>query len=156
VREIGGDKDVLIAPQGPPVRRVEEVVAKRIFKTPAGDTVVDLGQNMVGWVRLKVQGPAGTTVTLPHAEVLDQGGNFYTENLRTAAQTVQYTLKGSGTEVYEPHFTFQGFRYVAVSGYPGKLTPASITGIVVHSDMQATGEFASDKTLINQLQHNIL
>jgi alpha-L-rhamnosidase len=156
VREIDGDKDVLIAPQGPPVRRVEEVVAKRIFKTPAGDTVVDLGQNMVGWVRLKVQGPAGTTVTLRHAEVLDRSGDFYTENLRTAAQTVQYTLKGSGTEVYEPHFTFQGFRYVAVSGYPGKLTPASITGIVVHSDMQPTGEFASDKTLINQLQHNIL
>lgn len=155
-RSTAGDKTVLIAPQGPPVRRIEEVSAKRIFKTPAGDTVVDLGQNMVGWVRLKVQGGAGTTVTLRHAEVLDQVGNFYTENLRTATQTVQYTLKGAGPEVYEPHFTFQGFRYVAVSGYPGKLTPASITGIVVHSDMQPAGEFSSDKPLINQLQHNIL
>jgi alpha-L-rhamnosidase len=153
-------KDVLIAPVGPPVRRIEELVPKRIFKTPGGDIVVDLGQNMVGWVRLKVQGPAGATVTLRHAEVLDLEGNFYTDNLRTAKQTVQYTLKGGGdgqsTETYEPHFTFQGFRYVAVSGYPGRLTPAAITGVAVHSDMALVSEFATSKPLINQLQHNIL
>ncbi|RPJ81648.1 MAG: alpha-L-rhamnosidase, partial [Acidobacteria bacterium] len=108
------------------------------------------------WVRLKVQGPAGTSVTLLHAEVLDKEGNFYTENLRNAKQTVQYTLKGGGSETFEPHFTFQGFRYVAVDGYPGTLTLDSLTGVVIHSDMAKSGEFESSFPLINQLQHNIV
>ena len=88
--------------------------------------------------------------------MLDKQGNFYTENLRAAKQTVRYTLKGGGVEVYEPHFTFQGFRYVAVDGYPGELTPDSLTGIVVHSDMAPAGTFETSKPLINQLQHNIV
>ena len=145
-----------MAPAGPPVRRTGEIKPIKIFKTPAGDTVADMGQNMVGWVRLKVEGPAGTTVTLRHAEVLDKQGNFYVENLRAAKQTVRYTLKGGATEVYEPHFTFQGFRYVAVDGYPGQLTPDSLTGIVVHSDMAPAGTFETSKPLVNQLQHNIV
>ncbi|HEY2677624.1 MAG TPA: family 78 glycoside hydrolase catalytic domain [Steroidobacteraceae bacterium] len=155
VQSLEAPKDGLIAPQGPPVRRIEELAPKRIFKTPGGDTVVDLGQNMVGWIRLKVAGPRGAVVTLRHAEVLDRNGNFYSDNLRTAKQTVRYTLRGRGTETYEPHFTFQGFRYVAVSGYPGKLSLASLTGIVVHSDMPVAGEFSTSNPLINQLQHNI-
>ncbi len=149
-------KDNLVAPAGPPVRKTQEVRPVKIFKTPAGDTVVDVGQNMVGWVRLKVQGPAGAVVTLRHAEVLDKDGNFYTKNLRAAEQVVRYTLKGSGPEIFEPHFTFQGFRYVAVDGYPGELTIASITGVVVHSDMRPASEFETSNKLINQLQHNIL
>ena len=82
-----------------------------------------MGQNMVGWVRLRVRGPAGTTVRLQHAEVLDKKGNFYTANLRTAKQTETYTLKGGGEEVYEPHFTFHGFRYVKVDGFPARQRP---------------------------------
>jgi alpha-L-rhamnosidase len=156
IKVVDGRKDDLIAPAGPPVRRIEEVRAVKILKTPAGDTVVDLGQNMVGWVRLKVQGPAGTTVTLRHAEVLDKDGNFYTANLRAAKATTQYTLKGGGPETFEPHFTFFGFRYVAVAGYPGEVTPDSVTGIVVHSDMARTSEFETSKPLVNQLQHNII
>ena len=148
-------KDNLIGPPGPPVRRIEEIKPVKILTTPKGETVVDLGQNMVGWVRLKVEGPAGTKVTIRHAEVLDKQGNFYTENMRAARTTLEYTLKGGGVEVYEPRFTFMGFRYVSVSGYPGQLTPASITGVVVHSDMTPTGEFATSNPLINQLQHNI-
>ncbi len=150
-----GRTDDLVAPAGPPVRRVEEVKPIKILKTPGGDTVFDMGQNMVGWVRLKVAGPAGTTVTLRHAEVLDKQGNFYTENLRAAKATIQYTLKGGGPEVYEPHFTFMGFRYVAVGGYPGELSLDSLTGVVVHSDMAVTGDFETSKPLVNQLQHNI-
>jgi alpha-L-rhamnosidase len=150
------EKDNLIAPAGPPVRRIQELKPVKIFKTPAGDTVVDIGQNMVGWVRLKVQGPAGTTVTLRHAEVLDKQGNFYTENLRGAKETIRYTLKGGGPEVFEPHFTFQGFRYVAVDGYPGELTNESLTGIVIHSDMSRSSEFETSNPLVNQLQHNII
>jgi alpha-L-rhamnosidase len=156
VKVVDGRKDDLIAPAGPPVRRIEELKAVKIQKTPGGDTVVDLGQNMVGWVRLKVQGPAGTTVTLRHAEVLDKQGNFYTENLRAAKATLQYTLKGGGPETFEPHFTFFGFRYVAVAGYPGEVTPETLTGIVVHSDMARTSEFETSKPLVNQLQHNII
>ena len=149
-------KDDLIAPEGPPVRRIEELRPVKVLKTPAGETVVDLGQNMVGWVRLKAQGPAGTTITLRHAEVLDKAGNFYTENLRAAKTTMQYTMKGGGPETFEPHFTFFGFRYVAVAGYPGEVTPESLTGVVVHSDMARTSEFETSKPLVNQLQHNII
>lgn len=149
-------KGILRAPQGPPVRKIEEIKPIKVIKTPAGETVIDMGQNMVGWVRLKVAGPAGTTVTLRHGEVLDHAGNFYTDNLRKARQTVKYTLKGAGTEVYEPHFTFQGFRYVAVDGYPGEVTTDSLTGIVIHSDITPSSEFESSNQLINQLQHNIL
>src|SRR6185503_18089399 len=149
-------KDLLVAPQGPPVRRIEELKPIKIIKTPAGETVVDMGQNLVGWVRFTCRGPAGTTITLRHAEVLDKNGNFYIENLRAAKQTVKYTLKGGDTETFEPHFTFQGFRYVAVDGYPGELTPESLTGVVIHSDMARTGEFQTSSSLINQLQHNII
>jgi alpha-L-rhamnosidase len=145
----------LIAPVGPPVRRIQEIRPVRIFRTPTGATVADMGQNMVGWVRLRVQGDRGTTINLRHAEILDKDGNFYTANLRSAAQTVSYTLAGRGVEVFEPHFTFQGFRYVEVTGFPGQLTPESLTGIVVHSDMPITGQFESSNSLLNRLQHNI-
>jgi alpha-L-rhamnosidase len=155
VQVVGHRKDHLVAPAGPPVRRIQELKPVKIRKTPAGDTVADIGQNMVGWVRLKVQGPAGTTVTLRHAEVLDKEGNFYTENLRAAKATARYTLKGGGPETFEPHFTFFGFRYVAVDGYPGELTPDALTGVVVHSDMATTGELLTSKPLVDQLQHNI-
>jgi alpha-L-rhamnosidase len=156
VQVVEHDKGILVAPMGPPVRKIEEVVPVEILHTPAGETVVDMGQNMVGWVRLAVQGEAGTTVTLRHAEVLDQEGNLYTENIRAAKQTVTYTLKGGGKETYEPRFTFQGFRYVAVEGYPGELTLDSLTGVVIHSDITPTGHFECSNPTLNQLQHNIV
>ena len=156
VRLIDSVAAALVAPVGPPVRRMRELKPFRILRTPAGETVFDLGQNMVGWVRLKVSGPAGTIVRLRHAEVLDKAGNFYTENLRNAAQTVQYTLKGEGDEVYEPHFTFQGFRYVAVEGFPGTPTLDAITGIAVYSDLTPTGTFETSNALVNRLQQNIV
>jgi alpha-L-rhamnosidase len=149
-------KDALVAPAGPPVRRTLEVKPVKILRTPGGDTVFDMGQNMVGRVRLRVQGPAGTTVKLRHAEVLDAKGNFYTENLRKAAQAVTYTLRGGGVETYEPHFTFQGFRYVAVSGLPADPSLDQITGVVIHSDMPATGRFETSDPLLNRLQENIV
>jgi alpha-L-rhamnosidase len=117
---------------------------------------VDFGQNMVGWVRLKARGPAGTVIRLRHAESLDKAGNFYVTNLRTARQTVTYTMKGGGVETFEPHFTFQGFRYVAVEGYPGTPDSTSLTGIVAYSDMTPTGTFESSNALVNRLQQNIV
>lgn len=156
VRPLERPTATLIAPAGPPVKAIEEIRPIQILTTPQGETVADFGQNMVGWVRLTVSGPAGTTVTLRHFEVLDKEGNVYTENLRAAKQTVTYTLSGDGVEVYTPRFTFQGFQYVAVDGYPGELTPDSLTGVVIHSAMQPTGHFECSHPLLNQLQHNIL
>jgi alpha-L-rhamnosidase len=155
-RSVDGAPDTLIAQSGPPVRKIQEIVPRTITAAPDGEFIVDMGQNMVGWVRLSVKGPPGTIVTLRHAEVLDDKGNLYTDNLRSAKQTVRYTLKGSGVEVYEPHFTFQGFRYVAVAGYPGQPTPLDIVGIVVHSDIGHSGDFETSNPLLNQLQHNIV
>jgi alpha-L-rhamnosidase len=156
VRVVDHAKDVLVAPAAPPVRRIQELEPVAVITTPEGDIVLDLGQNMVGRMRMRVRGPAGTEVTLRHAEVLDKDGNFYTDNLRRAAQTVTYVLKGEGIETYEPHFTFHGFRYVQVSGYPGKVDPADFRGIVIHSDMAPTGHFESSHPLVNRLQHNIV
>ena len=155
VRIATPDGAVLVAPAGPPVRAIEEIRPVTILTTPGGDTVFDMGQNMVGHVRLKVRGPAGARVTLRHFEVLDKARNVYTANLRAAKQQVTYVLKGGGEEVYEPHFTFQGFRYVAVDGWPGEPALESLTGIVVHSDMAVTGQFTTSSPLLNQLQHNI-
>ena len=156
VRTADYSKETLIAPAAPPVRRIQTLKPVRVFETPEGDTVFDMGQNMVGWVRMTVEGEAGTEVTLRHAEVLDKEGNFYTANLRSAAATDRYTLKGGGEEVYEPHFTFHGFRYVAVEGYPGEPTLDDFTGVVIHSDMPPSGHFESSEPLVNQLQHNIV
>ncbi len=149
-------KAKVVAPFGPPVRKIEEIKPVKLIKTPAGETVLDMGQNMVGWIRIRLQAPTGTTISLKHAEVLDKAGNLYTENLRGAKQTVQYIAKGGGIEIYEPHFTFQGFRFVAVSGWPGTPALDAFTGVVIHSDLTPTGSFACSNPLINQLQHNII
>ncbi|MBP8303739.1 MAG: glycoside hydrolase family 78 protein [Phycisphaerae bacterium] len=157
VKVAGHSKDVLVAPAGPPVRRIEEIRPVQVLKTPAGQTVVDMGQNMVGWVRIRVQGQAGRVVTLRHFEVLDKAGNVYLANLRSAKQTVQYTLKGSDRpEVFEPRFTFQGFRYVEVEGWPGPVEADDLTGVVIHSDITPTGTFECSNPMLNQLQRNIV
>jgi alpha-L-rhamnosidase len=145
----------LIASEGSPVRKIQEIKPVKIFRTPKGDLIVDMGQNMVGWLRLKVSGKKGTVVTLRHAEVLDKFGEFYTTNLRAAKCQLTYTLAGTGEEIYEPRFTFMGFRFVEVTGFPGELTTDNLTGVVVHSDMAVTGSFECSNKLINQLQHNI-
>ena len=156
VRFANHPTDMIVAPVGPPIRRIEEIKPVKVLRTPAGETVFDMGQNMVGWVRLRVSGPAGTTVRLQHAEVLDKQGNFYTANLRTAQQADTYILKGNGDETFEPHFTFHGFRYVKVEGFPGTPGTDAVTGIVVHSDMARTGSFAASDPMLNQLYHNIV
>ena len=154
VRTMRRDKQNLVAQMGLPVRRIEEVKPIQVLYTPQGDTVVDLGQNMVGWLRLKMKGQRGQTVRIRHAEVLDKNGNFYTDNLRAAAQRIEYTFKDDKEVVFEPHFTFMGFRYVAISGLKG-WTSDDVTGIVIHSEMENTGAFECSDARINQLQHNI-
>ena len=145
----------LLAPESPPVRRVRELRPIGISRT-GDETIFDLGQNFTGWARLKVRGQAGTTVTLRFAEVLNRDGTLYTDNLRRASQTDRYTLKGGAEEIYEPHFTFHGFRYVGVRGLPGTPDTATITGIALSSDLAQTGSFETSDSLLNRLQQNIV
>lgn len=149
-------KNNLVGSASEPIRKIEEIKPIKIIKTPKGETVLDMGQNMVGWSRLQVTAPAGTVITLRHAEILDQQGNFYTDNLRGAEQEMTYICKGGAQEIFEPHFTFHGYRYVSVSGYPGEVNVDMVTGIVIHSDLEPTGSFICNNELINQLQHNIV
>ncbi len=147
--------DILIAPQGVPVKAIQEIKPIKQFVTPKGELVYDLGQNMVGWIRLKVAGKAGDKITLKFAEVLDKEGNVYFENLRGAKATDVFILKGAGAETLEPHFTFHGFRFLKIEGLTAPLAIDQITGVVIHSDMKPTGNFSCSDTLINKLQHNI-
>ncbi len=146
----------LVEPVSPPVRRVRELKPVAITRAPSGETLFDLGQNFTGWARLVVRGPAGTTVTMRFGEVLQPNGDLYTGNLRNAAQTDRYTLKGEGREVFEPHFTFHGFRYVAVAGLPMPADTATITGVAISSDLAQTSLFQTSDSLLNRLQRNIV
>ena len=148
-------KNILVAPRGYPVRANMELKPTKIIHTPKGETVYDMGQNMVGWVRLKVKGEKGDRVVLKFAEVLDKASNFYTDNLRKAKATDEYILKGGEEETFEPHFTFHGFRYVKLEQFPGTPDVNTVTGIVIYSAMPQTGTFTCSDPLINQLQHNI-
>jgi len=135
-----------------PVRRTEELPVREVITTPSGKTVLDFGQNLVGWVRFTVNGPAGSIVTLTHAEVMEHG-ELGTRPLRTAKQTDHYTLR-DGEQSWEPRFTFHGFRYVQVDGWPGSLDPAAFTAVVVHSDMRRIGTFDSSHDLLDQMHRN--
>ncbi len=137
------------------IKKHETFKPVRIFKTPQGDQVIDFGQNLVGWVDITASGKSGDEIRISHAEVLDKTGNFYTANLRAAKQQDTYILSGTGEEHFEPHFTFQGFRYVKVEGYPGEIKPENFTAVALYSDMPETGNFSTSDALINQLQHNI-
>ena len=103
----------------------------KIFTTPKGEKVIDFGQNLVGWVMVKAKGNAGDTIRISHAEVLDKDGNFYTENLRAAKAQAVYILRGEGEEFFEPHFTFFGFRYIKIEGYPAELKPENFTAVAL-------------------------
>ncbi len=147
--------NTLVATYNEPVRKHEIFKAIHIFKTPLGEQVVDFGQNLVGWVVIKAKGSSGNKIKVWHAEVLDKLGNFYTTNLRAAKAEDEYILRGGGEEIFQPHFTFHGFRYIKIEGYPGELNPDDFTAVALYSDMKPTGSFSSNDALINQLQHNI-
>ncbi|GGW46477.1 alpha-L-rhamnosidase [Streptomyces albaduncus] len=156
VREAGeGAPGRIVAQSDGPVRVTEELPARKVTEPEPGVFVFDLGQNMVGSVRLRVSGEAGTTVRLRHAEVLNPDGTLYTANLRSAAATDTYTLKGGGEETYEPRFTFHGFRYVEVTGFPGTPPARAVTGRVMHTDAPFTFEFETDVPMLNTLHRNI-
>lgn len=155
VRLIERNLATLVAPPGPPVRRTELVAPVSVTTSPSGRTILDFGQNLVGRLRLTVQGPAGTAITLRHAEVLEDG-ELCTRPLRHADATDQYILRGEGVETWEPLFTFHGFRYAEVSGWPGALDQAAIRAVVIHSDLERTGWFECSDPLVNRLHENVI
>jgi len=149
------DKNILIATYNQPVKKHEVFKPVKIITTPKGEHVIDFGQNLVGWSQVKINGKAGDKITISHAEVLDKKGNFYTDNLRAAKAQNIFILKGNGEEFFEPHFTFQGFRYIKIEGYTGELKPENFSAVSLYSDMEPTGTFECSNPLLNQLQHNI-
>jgi len=139
----------------PPVKITEVLKPEKITEPRKGVCIFDLGQNMAGFVRLKVKGPAGKKITLRHGEMLNPDGTLYTDNLRKVASTDTYILKGEGEEIFQPRFTFHGFRYVEVTGYPGKPGYEAITGCAINSALHVTGSFECSNTMVNKLVNNI-
>jgi alpha-L-rhamnosidase len=137
----------------PPIRVRHELAPRSVRTTADGRTIVDFGQNLVGWIRLRVRGEAGRRIVVRHAEVLDHDGQLYLDALRTARATDEYVLAGDpGGEVFEPEFTSHGFRYCELTGCPDG---AGITALVAYADMAATGEFSCSDERINRLSDNI-
>jgi alpha-L-rhamnosidase len=178
VTEKDYSKSNLIATYNEPVKEHEIFWPVRIFKTPKGEQVIDFGQNLVGREEIAIEGKAGDSIIVDHAEVLDKEGNFYTDNLRAAKSRNIYILKGrSDGESLEPHFTFHGFRYIRIRGFDDEIlfkpmeeyshmhdidtctNPKKpgmhIWAVTLYSDIETTGQFNCSNPMLNQLQHNI-
>lgn len=148
----------LTAPDGPPIRQTQELPVRAILTSPSGKTILDFGQNFVGWVRLRsVSGPAGTTIRFRHAEVLEDG-EIGVRPLRSAKCLDTLIIDGAAPIPWEPKFTFHRFRYVEVDGWPAAspLTVEDVVGVVIHSDMRRTGHFRCSDPLLNRLHENIV
>jgi alpha-L-rhamnosidase len=157
VRILDFDTTVLFPADSPPVRRVETVRPVAVTALPGGRALLDFGQNLVGRLRIRLRGEAGRTVTLRHAEVLDQKGELCVRPLRTATATDRYTLRGdTDAEEWEPRFTFHGFRYAEIDGWPGPVTPDDVTAVVLHSDLRRTGWFSCSDPALERLHENVV
>ncbi|KAI0020309.1 extracellular glycosyl hydrolase family 78 protein [Xylariomycetidae sp. FL0641] len=156
VKELEAPYDQLTSPDGPPIRRTGEVKLQQVLTSPSGKKILDFGQNLVGWLRLNVKGPRGHKIKMVHTEVLEDG-EVATRPLRNATQTDSLILSGE-SQTWEPTFTYHGFRYVEVDNWPEEHTPlgnSSVTAIVIHSDMQETGDFECSDHLLNKLTENV-
>ncbi|MFF4590317.1 family 78 glycoside hydrolase catalytic domain [Streptomyces sp. NPDC001388] len=150
------DTAVLFPADSPPVRRVEHIAPVAVTTSPTGRTILDFGQNLVGRLRVRVRGEAGHTLTLRHAEVLEDG-ELCTRPLRHATATDRYVLSGDPAgEEWEPRFTFHGFRYAEVGNWPGRLDPADVTAVVLHSDLRRTGWFSCSDDSLDRLHENVV
>lgn len=150
----GQSKAVLVAQQNDPVRVITRLHPLKKIITPQGDTVIDFGQNITGVVEAKLHCPRGTVVTIRHAEALDEKGNFYTANLRTAKCTDTCICSG-GEDIFFPSFTFHGFRYIAVDGLGEDFDMHAFTACVIHTDLSKVGDFSCSNELVNRLMQNI-
>ena len=155
VKTLDFGKETLILQQGETVREQERVIPRRIFKTPAGETVVDFGQEITGYATFTVNAKAGDTVEISHAEVLDKFGNFYNENYRSAKAKLIYTCR-DGVQTYKPRLTFFGFRYIRLDKFPTEPKCEDFAGILVCSDIKQTGRIKTGHRLLNRLFENVL
>lgn len=146
-------KSILVAQEDEYVKKVKRIPCKRYLVTPKGEKVLDFGQNMAGFVEFKVRGTKGQKITLRHGETLDKNGNFYSENLRAARAMDEFICDGT-EQVFRPHFTYHGFRFIAVEGME-EIHPEDFTAVVLHTDMDETGSFRCSDEDINRLQSNI-
>ena len=154
--DVGAElKPLVQAHRGPPVRAVSEFKARAITEPAPGVYVLDLGQNFAGVPRLTVRGKPGQRIVLRFAERLNPDGTVYTTNLRSARATDTYICRGSGTEVFQPRFTFHGFQYIEVTGLDAKPGPDTVVGVALSSDTPAAGSFACSDPMLNQLASNI-
>lgn len=151
----------VLSPGGRLTAQMNELIAIKKIVQPVsivaqspGVYILDMGQNMAGWVQMKVKGPRGQQVTLRYGETLQKDGDLYTANLRDARVTDIYTLKGEGEEIWHPVFVFHGFRYVSISGWPGRPEPTDFEGQVVYDDIPTIGEFRCSDTLLNRIYRN--
>ena len=150
-------RERLVAQVDPPIRVTQMMAVRTITEPRPGVYVCDFGQNFAGWCRLHVKGPAGTQVRLRHAEILHPDGMIDTSNLRAAKATDHYTLRGDPHgEIYEPHFTYHGFRYVEITGFPGVPTRESLDGVVARTDVAETGALELEQPIAQQIWHNAL
>jgi alpha-L-rhamnosidase len=154
-QRVEGSQGALSAQMMPPIRIIDSMVPVGLSNPQPGVYVFDMGQNMSGWVQLRVQGPAGTQVTLRFAELVYPGGMINRENIESAKSRDIYILKGEGQETYEPRFTYHGFRYVEVTGYPGTPSLDSLRGRVVHTAVGTVGSFVASKQILNDIQRLI-
>lgn len=148
----GGRMEAL---SGPPIRPMLELESKAIRRVDANTQLIDIGQNMTGWIRLDVRAPEGTRIVIRYGERLTPEGRLYRDNLRTAKQTDVYIAGGTAGERFEPSFTYHGFQYVEIEGYPGELTTSDIRGIVIYTDLQDAGELKTSDPLLNRFVENI-
>ena len=154
-REVAAPTAALVAQRAEPVRITETIAPISIAEISPGVFIFDLGQNISGWVLLRLAHvPVGTRLVLRHGERLNPDGTLYTENLRRAKATDTYIARGSAEEIYEPHFTFHGFQYVELTGYPGKPSPDTVTGCVIHSAIPPAGDFECSHAGVNRLWLN--
>jgi len=151
----GHSNEKLVGQIAPPIRMTQQLDPVDWWHVDEGTVIFDMGQNMVGQVRLKTSGPRGTIIRLRHGEMLTDERQLYTENLGMATQTDYYILSGEGEESWQPTFTLHGFRYVEVQGLTQEPTLDTVTGLVIHSDTERTGDFECSHPLVNQLFENI-
>lgn len=154
VKEFAWSKEILIPQEGEEIREQEVVAAKSVFRTPAGELVVDFGQEITGYVEFTVDAHAGDRIHILHGEVLDAEGNFYNANYRSAKAEINY-ICSEGTQTWHPALTFFGFRYLLLDEFPGEATPEQFRGIAVYSNIRKTGEIRTSDPALNQLISNI-
>ncbi len=152
---VAGSSGELSAQMMPPIRVVDTMMPQKVSSPQPGVYVYDLGQNISGWARLRVSGQRGTRVTLRFAETTFPDGNINQENLRGAKAREVYILRGEGEETFEPHFTYHGFRYIEVTGFPGTPTLQTLRGRVAHTAVDTIGNFAASTQILNDIQRAI-